>query len=471
MSVTTARPLRVAMLSVHTSPLHQPGTGDAGGMNVYIVQLSRSLAGLGAEIDVFTRCRGEDLPPKVSLAPGTTVRHLHAGPCRAVAKEELPGTLEDFSRALLRTAAGDGGRPYDLVHSHYWLSGQVGRTVTRRWGVPLVHTMHTLGRVKNASLAEGDSPEPPERILGEHQVVDTAERLVANTADEAAALRRLYGAARERTDIVHPGVDLRTFRPGGGRQAARRLLGLPRDAFVPLFVGRIQPLKGPDVLVEAVAELARLDPELGRRLVVPVIGGLSGSGLRAPERLEQLCAASGVADVVRFEPAVRQETLAHWYRAADVLVVPSRSESFGLVALEAQACGTPVLAAEVGGLPAAVRDRVTGLLVRGHRPRDYARQLLTLARAPELARTMGRAGVRYASGMAWDLAAARTLAVYERAAGAARSGWAGAAARPCPGGDLSLEVPGPRRLKGESRTHDSIIDFTGSNIGASGIAE
>ncbi|HZG03643.1 MAG TPA: D-inositol-3-phosphate glycosyltransferase [Streptomyces sp.] len=465
MSATSARPLRVAMLSVHTSPLHQPGTGDAGGMNVYIVELSRSLSRLGAEIDVFTRCRGEGLPARVPLAPGTTVRHLHAGPCRAVAKEDLPGTLDDFSQALLRAAAEDG-RPYDLVHSHYWLSGQVGRNVTRRWGVPLVHTMHTLGRVKNASLAEGDRPEPPERILGEHQVVDAAERLVANTADEAEALQRLYGAAPARTDVVHPGVDLRTFHPGAGRQAARRRLGLPQDAFIPLFVGRIQPLKGPDVLIEAVGELVRLDPGLGERLVVPVVGGLSGTGLRAPDRLRELCTALGVGDVVRFEAPVGQDVLAHWYRAADVLVVPSRSESFGLVALEAQACGTPVLAADVGGLPTAVWEGVSGLLVRGHRPEDYARRLLTLARAPELVKAMGQAGVRHASGMAWDLAAARTLAVYQRAAEAVGRRWAGAAARPCPSGALSLEAPGARRLKGESRYQESTIFFAGSNIGS-----
>ncbi|MBZ4015131.1 D-inositol-3-phosphate glycosyltransferase [Streptomyces purpurogeneiscleroticus] len=453
------------MLSVHTSPLHQPGTGDAGGMNVYMVQLARALAAKGAEIDVFTRCRGEGLPARVPLADLVTVHHLHAGPCGPLAKEALPGTLSAFSRDLLRAA--EQRRPYDVVHSHYWLSGQVGRAVAGQWRVPLVHTMHTLGRVKNASLAPGDSAEPAARILGEHQVIDAADRLIANTADEAAALHDLYGAETTRTDIVRPGVDTETFSPGAGRDVARRRLGLPPDAFIPLFVGRIQPLKGPDVLIRALAELLDLAPELRMRLLAPVIGGLSGSGTHAPG-LPALCRQLGVDDVVRMEPAVRQRVLADWYRAADVLVVPSRSESFGLVAVEAQACGTPVLAARVGGLPTAVQDGRTGVLLDGHRPADYARSLLALARAPRRARAMGWAGVRHAAGMAWETAADATLATYERAAWTARRGWAGAAARPCPGGIPPLEVLDSRRFRGCSpkrrRADERTINLVSSSI-------
>lgn len=411
--------LRVAMLSVHTSPLHQPGTGDAGGMNVYMVELSRALAEQGAEIDLFTRCRGEEHPPQVPLAPGVSVRHLPAGPPGALPKEELPARLVEFSLSLLRAADGRRGRPYDVVHSHYWLSGQVGRIAAPHWGVPLVHTMHTLARVKNASLAEGDVPEPESRIRGEHQVVTAADRLIANTADEAEALRGLYGATEARTEVVRPGVASDTFHPADGRRAARRRLGLPPGAFVPLFVGRIQPLKGPEVLLRAVAELLALAPRLRGRVVVPVVGGLSGTGLGRPDDLRELCARLGILDVVRFEPPVRQDRLADWYRAADVLVVPSRSESFGLVALEAQACGTPVLAAAVGGLRTAVWDGVTGFLVPGHEPAAYARRLLWLVDAPELSALMGRAAVRHAAGLSWQAAAAGTLGVYERAAGRA----------------------------------------------------
>ncbi|MFJ9029459.1 D-inositol-3-phosphate glycosyltransferase [Streptomyces sp. NPDC102274] len=402
------------MLSVHTSPLHQPGTGDAGGMNVYMVELARALSEQGARVDLFTRCRGEGRPPLVPLGPGVRVRHLHAGPCRPLPKEAMPGVLLEFSLALLRAARS--GLRYDLVHSHYWLSGQAGSLATARWGVPLVHTMHTLAQVKNLTLAPGDVPEPQWRVRGELEVVRAADRLIANTAEEARALETMYGAERSRTEIVSPGVDTRVFHPAaGGRAAARARLGLPPGALIPLFAGRIQPLKGPDVLVRAVAEALRLEPGLRRRLLVPVVGGLSGSGTAAPGALREMCARLGVLDVVRFEPAVSQVELADWYRAADLLVVPSRSESFGLVALEAQACGTPVLAAAVGGLATAVRDGVTGLLVQGHEPVEYARRLLWLAGRPEAGASMGEAAVRHARGLSWDTAAERTLGVYERA--------------------------------------------------------
>ncbi|MFB7373747.1 D-inositol-3-phosphate glycosyltransferase [Streptomyces sp. NPDC056222] len=425
--------LRVAMLSVHTSPLHQPGTGDAGGMNVYMVELSRALAEQGAEVDLFTRCRGEDHSPLVDLAPGVRVRHLHAGPCRALPKEALPGLVVPFSLALLKE-----DRRYDLIHSHYWLSGQAGRIASAGWRIPLVHTAHTLARVKNAALAEGDTPEPELRIRGEHQVIDSADRLIANTVDEAEALGALYGASAPRTEVVRPGVDLRTFRPGAGRAAARARLGLPADAFIPLYAGRIQPLKGPDVLVRAVAELLLMAPDLRRRLLVPVVGGHSGASREGS--VWQLARELGVTDVLRPCPPVPQSRLADWYRAADVLVVPSRSESFGLVALEAQACGTPVLAAAVGGLPTAVWDGVTGLLVRGHDPVEYARRLLWLATHPKARESMGEAAVRHARGMSWRGSAARTIGVYETA----MSG-AGAAARPCPGGLPLLEEREGRR--------------------------
>ncbi|MEU8616439.1 D-inositol-3-phosphate glycosyltransferase [Streptomyces sp. NPDC048623] len=406
------------MLSVHTSPLHQPGTGDAGGMNVYMVELSRALAEQGVEVDLFTRCRGEGLPGLVDLEPGIRVRHLPAGPRRPLPKEAMPDLVVPFSLALLKEGRrGDrrraGDRRYDLVHSHYWLSGQAGRIASFGWDVPLVHTAHTLALVKNAHLAAGDTPEPELRIRGEHQVVGDADRLIANTADEAEALRTLYGAESARTEVVRPGVALRTFAPAHGRAAARARLGLPADAFIPLYAGRIQPLKGPDVLVRALAELLGMDPELRSRLLVPVVGGHSGATEQGT--VWRLAAELGVADVLKACPPVPQERLADYYRAADVLVVPSRSESFGLVALEAQACGTPVLAAAVGGLPTAVWDGVSGLLVRGHDPVEYARRLLWLARHPQARVTMGEAAVRHARGMSWRASATRTIDVYEDA--------------------------------------------------------
>lgn len=422
--------LRVAMLSVHTSPLHQPGTGDAGGMNVYMVQLSRALAEQGVEVDLFTRCRGEEHPDPAGLGPGVRVRHLEAGPRAPLPKEDMPALVVPFSLALLKEE-----RRYDLVHSHYWLSGQAGRIAAAGWRIPFVHTAHTLARVKNAALAEGDTPEPELRIRGEHQVVGSADRLIANTGDEARALGELYGADARRTRIVRPGVDLGTFGPGRGKAEARARLGLPADAFVPLYAGRIQPLKGPDVMVRAVAALLERAPHLRRRTLVPVVGGNSGAGPRG--EAWELAGELGVSDVLRHHPPVPQQELALWYRAADVLMVPSRSESFGLVALEAQACGTPVLASAVGGLPTAVRDGVTGVLVHGNDPAEYARRLLWFAEHPAQAAVMGRAAVAHARSMSWGSAAARTLEVYrdvlreEGARPAPDGNEAGAAARSC----------------------------------------
>ncbi|MFW6695222.1 D-inositol-3-phosphate glycosyltransferase [Streptomyces sp. MAR4 CNX-425] len=423
------RPRRVAMLSVHTSPLHQPGTGDAGGMNVYIVELARRLAEIGVEVEVFTRATSAALPPAVELAPGVLVRHVAAGPYEGLAKEDLPAQLCAFTHGVMQTEAAHRPGYYDLVHSHYWLSGHVGWLAAQRWGVPLVHAMHTMAKVKNAALAAGDSAEPPARVLGESQIVRAADRLVANTDDEAHDLIHHYDADPARVGIVRPGVNLDVFRPGPGdpaasRAAARAALGLPPDAFVPLFAGRIQPLKAPDVLLRAVAHLLDRDPALRERLVVPVVGGPSGSGLAKPEALQKLAARLGISDVVRFERPVAQKALARWFRAASTLVMPSYSESFGLVALEAQACGTPVVAAAVGGLPVAVRDGVTGYLVEGHDPAGFAAALGRLAADPALTARMGAAAARHAAGFGWDAAAHATADVYAAAAaghpGAAR---------------------------------------------------
>ncbi|MGK4581556.1 D-inositol-3-phosphate glycosyltransferase [Kitasatospora sp. HPMI-4] len=405
------RPRRIAMLSVHTSPLHQPGTGDAGGMNVYIVELAKRLAELDIEVEIFTRAIRSEDEPLVELAPGVLVRHVTAGPYEGLLKEDLPAQLCAFTHGVLRAEAGYRQGHYDLVHSHYWLSGQVGWLAAERWGVPLVHTMHTMAKVKNAALAEGDTPEPAARVIGETQVVEAADRLIANTAEEAEELSHHYGARKDQLAVVHPGVNLDTFRPGD-RVAARARLGLPQDAVVLLFAGRIQPLKAPDVLLRAVAVLLDREPGLRERLVVPVVGGPSGSGLARPESLHKLSAQLGISDVVRFHPPVGQPELAEWYRAASALVMPSHSESFGLVALEAQACGTPVIAAAVGGLPVAVQGGRTGTLVHGHDPQAWADALLQYAASPELSGRQGAAAARHAAGFGWRTAAAATADVY-----------------------------------------------------------
>ena len=404
---------RVAMLSTHTSPLEQPGTGDAGGMNVYVLELSRRLAEAGIEVDIFTRATSSQLPPSVEAADGVVVRHVAAGPYERLTKEDLPAQLCTFVRDVLRAEAHDAPGRYDVIHSHYWLSGQVGLVARDRWGVPLVHTMHTMAKVKNASLADGDAPEPIGRIAGEEQIVESADRLIANTADEAHDLGRLYAADAERVDIVHPGVDLSTFRPQDTAQARARL-GIARDAHVLLFAGRVQPLKAPDVLLRAAALLAR-EPHLRRSLLVPVVGGPSGSGTQRPDALIGLADDLGIRDVVRFVPPVDQATLATWYSAASVVCVPSYNESFGLVALEAQACGTPVVASDVGGLATAVAHRRTGLLVPSHDPADYAGAIGPLLRDESLRARFAASAVRHAASFGWRATAERTVEVYRSA--------------------------------------------------------
>ncbi|SEL33868.1 D-inositol-3-phosphate glycosyltransferase [Blastococcus sp. DSM 46786] len=406
------RPARVATLSVHTSPLDQPGAGDAGGMNVYIVEVSRRLAARGIEVDVFTRATSSELPPVVEMSPGVTVRHVSAGPFEGLGKEELPAQLCAFTAAVLRAEAQHEPGYYDVVHSHYWLSGQVGWLARDRWGVPLVHTAHTLAKVKNEALADGDRPEPRARVIGEEQVVAEADRLIANTDEEARQLVRLYGADPARTLVVPPGVDLDRFAPGG-RAAARRAIGVHDDAVVLLFVGRIQPLKAPDVLLHTAARMLADDPALRARLQVHVVGAPSGTGLDAPRQLEELARSLGIGDVVRFHPPQPPARLAEFYRAADATVVPSHNESFGLVALESQACGTPVVAAAVGGLPTAVRDGVSGVLVDGHRADDYAGAVrAVLARRELLAAGAGR----HAAAFSWDRTADALVAAYTSAA-------------------------------------------------------
>jgi D-inositol-3-phosphate glycosyltransferase len=411
MPVPRRYPRRIATISVHTSPLEQPGTGDAGGLNVYVVEVARRLAERGVEVDIFTRAVSRDVPPVAELAPGVQVRHLTAGPFEDLDKADLPGQLCHFTFEVLRAEAAYAPGRYDLVHGHYWLSGQVGAVAKERWGVPLVQSMHTLGRVKNAALAAGDAAEPDVRIRGEAEVVVAADRLVANTDEEATELVRLYDADPARVRTVNPGVDLSVFRPGSRRQARRRL-GLPADAVVLMFAGRVQPLKAPDVVLRAAALLTRDDPGLARRLCVAFVGGPSGAGRADPYRLTELSAALGISRVVRLEPPCPQHELADWYRAATLVMVPSYSESFGLVAVEAQACGTPVVAASVGGLRTAVRDGVSGVLVDGHDPASYARAVRELVTEPAMLARLSAGAREHASRFGWGATVDALLKVY-----------------------------------------------------------
>ena len=399
---------------MHTSPLEQPGTGDAGGMNVYIVEVSKRLAEAGVEVEIFTRATSSDQPPCVELAPGVTVRHITAGPYEGLAKHELPGQLCAFTAGVLRAEADRNPGWYDLVHSHYWLSGQAGWLAKERWGVPLVHTPHTLAKVKNLALAEGDTPEPKTRVIGEEQVTTEADRLVVNTDAEADQLIRLYQASPERVCVVQPGADLARFTPGSKRDARRRF-GLPEHGLVLLFVGRIQPLKAPDVVVRTLAALRERDPWLAATVRVVICGGPSGSGLERPTHLQDLASELGVADAVTFLPPQPADRLAELYRAADLLCMPSHNESFGLVALEAQACGTPVVAAAVGGLMTVVADGVSGALVDSHQPTEWAAVVGKLLHDPQRRAALAAGAVRHAQNFSWERTAHGLLAVYRDA--------------------------------------------------------
>jgi D-inositol-3-phosphate glycosyltransferase len=308
---------------------------------------------------------------------------------------------------------------YDVIHSHYWLSGQVGWLARERWGVPLVHSAHTLARVKNALLAEGDDPEPLARVIGEEQVVAEADRLIASTADEARDLVQLYAADAQRVRTIAPGVDLDMFTPGDAA-AARRRLGLRADALTLLFVGRIQPLKAPDVLLRAAALMAD-EPALTDRLQVVVLGAPSGSGLARPHYLDSLRDELELADVVQFRPPAPRAIVADYYRAADITVVPSYNESFGLVALESQACGTPVAAAAVGGLPTAVADDVSGVLVDGHEPQHWAKVLADLLRTPRVLHRLADGARDHAARFSWERTADGLLVAYNEAVAELRS--------------------------------------------------
>jgi D-inositol-3-phosphate glycosyltransferase len=411
MPVLPRFPRRIATVSMHTSPLEQPGTGDAGGLNVYVVEVAKRLAARGVEVDIFTRAVSRQQPPAVELAPGVLVRHLPAGPFEDLDKTDLPGQLCQFTFELLRAEAAHAPGRYDLIHGHYWLSGQVGAVAKGRWGVPLVQSMHTLGKVKNAALAAGDTLEPAVRLRGEAEVISAADRLIANTDDEAGQLISGYGARPGQVSVVNPGVNLSVFRPGSQRLARKRL-GLPRDGIVLVFAGRVQPLKAPDVVLHAAARLIADDPALASRLTIAFVGGPSGTGRADPDSLTELARRLGLADLVRLEPPCPQPELAEWYRAASIVMVPSYSESFGLVAVEAQACGTPVVAAAVGGLRTAVRHGVSGILVDSHDPARYARAVRELITAPPALARLSRGARQHASKFGWTATADRLLDLY-----------------------------------------------------------
>ena len=407
------------MISMHTSPLETPGVGDAGGLNVFVNELSKRLGARGIAVDIFTRRAQRTSPAVVDLSHDVRVIHVEAGPPDLVPKETLPALVDSFAAAI---AARMG--EYDLLHTHYWLSGMVGLRLTSD-DLPLVHTMHTMAAVKNAAKAADHHAEPDERESGEGAIVAAAGVLTANTSEEARDLRTHYGAMPQQIAIVHPGVDLHAFHPCE-RQAARARLGIDQDAQLILFVGRIQPLKAPDVLIRAVAEMVHANPARRDRLRVIILGSPSGPHPQWAAALRDLACNLGVSgvpghsDVVEFADHVPRDALQSWYCASDLVTVPSYNESFGLVALEAQACGRAVVATDVGGLRHAVLDGRTGVRVSGHDPVSWASAITSVLDDDPRRAQMERAAAAHAAQFSWDNTTSATIEAYCAAVGAER---------------------------------------------------
>ena len=392
---------------VHTSPLEQAGIGDAGGMNIYVIESAKRMAAVGVEVDIYTRRISADQPEVVEYEKGIRIVHLDLA--LGTKKEEIPALIPAMAEEFKNKIKGKG---YQVIHSHYWISGKVAMPAAKELGIPLVHTMHTMGRVKNAALAEGENAEPMIRIQGETQIVEAADALIANTDAEAACLVGQYDACPDNVRVVAPGVDLYNFTPK--RKDARANLGLDKSKLIVSFVGRIQPHKGPEVLIRAINEMMVHNPELRADLQVLITGGASGVRNYEDIRMRELVTWLKLDDVIKFLDPVSREKLPDLYRSSDLVCVPSYSESFGLVALEAQACGTPVVASAVGGLRTAVADGISGVLVDGHNPKAWSSVIARLLMEPQRRILLSMGAVEHASHFGWDVTARRTLDVYDR---------------------------------------------------------
>jgi D-inositol-3-phosphate glycosyltransferase len=399
--------MRAAVISYHTSPLDEPGSGDAGGMTVYVRDLAEALAARGVSTDLFTRASGRG-PDVVEIRPGIRVVFVKAGPRKRVSKEELPQHIDAFVSGVQAFAMSESIE-YDIIHSHYWQSGLAAKALRNAWDVPLVHSHHTLGRIKNRYLAPGDVPEPETRLDGEAEVIASADVLVASTDQEQDQLALLYGADFDRLKTLHPGVDHDLFHPGD-RAEARRALGLGSEAVV-LFVGRIQPLKGVELALRAIEQVHH---GLDRPISFLVVGGASGrDGADEVERLGSLARELHIDHMVDFVGPKPHIDLPLYYRAADVVVVCSHSESFGFAALEAHACGTPVIGTAVGGLSHIVTDGSSGFLLDSRDPTEFAARLKTVLADDELRGRFEKRALMNATLFTWERTADEFLELYE----------------------------------------------------------
>lgn len=413
--------MRICMLSVHTCPLAVLGGKETGGMNVYVRELSRELARQGFVVDVFTRSQDHGVPRVVhDLGPRVEVIHVPAGPEAPYDKNKVYDHLPQFSEGVLAYAAQHGCR-YDVIHSHYWLSGVVAKTLRAAWdGTPIVQMFHTLGELKNQVAETPAQRESERRIANEGEIMRFADRIVAASPLEKMQMQRLYGADPDKITVIPPGVDLNKFRPIP-QDEAKAWIGILCDSQNILFVGRIEPLKGVETLLRAIAFMVQQDPAWARRVCVSIIGGDASVPVEQMEsemaRLHALRAELGLNDLVAFLGKQAQDTLPYYYSAADVVVMPSHYESFGMVALEAMACGTPVIASRVGGLPYNVLDGITGILVPERDPEALAREIMRLLTDEPLRRRLGEAAAQVARAYSWERIAAQVIEVYRQVIG------------------------------------------------------
>lgn len=407
--------LNVAMISYHTCPLAILGGKDTGGMNVYVREVTRYLGRRGIHVDVFTRSQDEHVPHVLhDLGYGNRVVHIPAGPEYPLPKKELASYLPQFADGIDSFAREKGIR-YDLIHSHYWMSGIAARQLKERWNVPIVHMFHTLGLMKNRVAQSEAEMEGEYRIQGERQVLDFADRIIAATLAEESQLQFLYRANKEKIGIIPPGVDISHFYPIS-QDEAKSVVGIPAKDPMLLFVGRIEPLKGIDTLIRAIAHMRRTGVTDQYPHYLAIIGGDPGVDASAMNsemaRLQALCAEMGLQDMVIFLGKRSQSSLPYYYSAADVLIMPSYYESFGMVALEAMACGTPVVASQVGGLAFLIQDGITGFVVPGGDHLALSDRLTQLLSQPDLRRRLGEQAAAYAQEYSWENITSRILELY-----------------------------------------------------------
>jgi D-inositol-3-phosphate glycosyltransferase len=404
---------RVAYLAMHTSPLLQPGVGDAGGMNVYVNELACTMAARGIDAVVFTRRTHPDQPPSVEVQEGYRVIHVDAGPPRPLPIADLGPHVAEFGEGVVAATRGGG---FDIVHSHYWLSGWAGVLVKEAHGLPLANSFHTLGRVKDAARRRDERPSSPTRLRAEEGVIALSDCVIASTPYEFEDLIDHYRASPERLCVSEPGIDHTLFSPGD-RSAARREIGIADEPLV-LSVGRIQAHKGLDVAVSMLPYLPSQVAAGSGPTNLMIVGGPSGGdGSGELDRLVRQARALGVTDRVTFVEPQPHDRLVHYYRAADLLLMPSRSESFGLVAAEAQASGLPVVASRVGGLPYVVASSVSGLLINDHDPRSFATATTAILDHLDFRNNLAKGAVEYAERFSWTATANRLIDLYDGIAG------------------------------------------------------